>query len=152
MSEPIAVIGLACLFPGAKTPEEFWQNLLAGADSRSEATARQMHTDPAWFRAEGKGVTDRYYCTQGGYIHDFAFDPEGFRIPAERLAGLDDVFQWPLHVAREALRDAGVLDNTDRLRECGVWINYGFLRILPLRQAKYLKFSPARFARRHAAA
>ena len=120
MSEPIAVIGLACLFPGAKTPEEFWQNLLAGADSRSEATARQMHTDPAWFRAEGKGVTDRYYCTQGGYIHDFAFDPEGFRIPAERLAGLDDVFQWPLHVAREALRDAGVLDNTDRLRECGV--------------------------------
>ncbi len=120
MPEPIAIIGLACLFPGATTPESFWQNLLAGADSRTEATERQMHTDPVWFKADRKGVTDRYYCTQGGYIHDFTFDPEGFRVPAARLAGLDDVFQWPLHVAREALRDANLLDDLERLARCGV--------------------------------
>jgi len=46
MPEPIAIIGLACLFPGATTPESFWQNLLAGADSRTETTEGQMHTDP----------------------------------------------------------------------------------------------------------
>ena len=120
MPEPIAIIGLACLFPGATTPESFWQNLLAGADSRTEATERQMHTDPVWFKADRKGVTDRYYCTQGGYIHDFTFDPEGFRVPAARLAGLDDVFQWPLHVAREALRDANLFDDPKRLARCGV--------------------------------
>ncbi|WP_233289365.1 beta-ketoacyl synthase N-terminal-like domain-containing protein, partial [Kitasatospora sp. MBT63] len=27
-----AIVGLSCLFPGAATPEEFWQNLSAGAD------------------------------------------------------------------------------------------------------------------------
>ena len=120
MPEPIAVIGLACLFPGAKTPEEFWENLLTGTDSRIEATEQQMHTDPVWFKADRKGVTDCYYCTQGGYIHDFTFDPEGFRVPAARLSGLDDVFQWSLHVAREALHDANLLDDPERLTHCGV--------------------------------
>ncbi|MDP7463376.1 MAG: beta-ketoacyl synthase N-terminal-like domain-containing protein, partial [SAR324 cluster bacterium] len=79
-----------------------------------------MHTDPVWFKADRKGVTDCYYCTQGGYIHDFTFDPEGFRVPAARLSGLDDVFQWSLHVAREALHDANLLDDPERLTHCGV--------------------------------
>lgn len=31
-SEPIAVIGLACRFPGARDSAEYWQNLLAGRE------------------------------------------------------------------------------------------------------------------------
>lgn len=31
-SEPIAVIGLACRFPGARDSHEYWQNLLAGRE------------------------------------------------------------------------------------------------------------------------
>ncbi|MBC3840218.1 hypothetical protein GXW82_08510 [Streptacidiphilus sp. 4-A2] len=29
----IAVVGMACRFPGASTPEEYWENLVAGVDS-----------------------------------------------------------------------------------------------------------------------
>ena len=35
-AEPIAVIGLACRFPGAKDPESFWQLLRSGTDAISE--------------------------------------------------------------------------------------------------------------------
>jgi phthiocerol/phenolphthiocerol synthesis type-I polyketide synthase E len=31
----IAIIGLSCRFPGAKTPEEFWKNLRDGVESIS---------------------------------------------------------------------------------------------------------------------
>ena len=29
----VAVIGMACRFPGAKNPEEFWHNLTNGVES-----------------------------------------------------------------------------------------------------------------------
>lgn len=120
MPEPIAVVGLACLFPGARTPEAFWDNLIHSRDSRTEVTEAQLRVDPRRFLAQQKGVEDRYYCTRGGYLHDFAFDSEGFQLAAEQLSALDDVHQWPLHVAREALRDANYPEGSEALKNCGV--------------------------------
>ena len=42
-AEPIAVIGMACRFPGADSPEAFWQLLLAGTE--------QLHQ---WFHGESQ--------------------------------------------------------------------------------------------------
>ncbi|MFO7681679.1 MAG: beta-ketoacyl synthase N-terminal-like domain-containing protein, partial [Chloroflexota bacterium] len=66
--EKIAIIGISCLFPDAETPAQYWQNLLAQKDSRSEATAAQMGVDPQTFYAPNPKTTDKYYCLQGGYI------------------------------------------------------------------------------------
>ncbi|MEE4149489.1 SDR family NAD(P)-dependent oxidoreductase [Pseudomonas viridiflava] len=49
-SEPIAVIGLACRFPGARDSAEYWQNLLAGREcsrrfSRDELIAAGLAAD-----------------------------------------------------------------------------------------------------------
>jgi microcystin synthetase protein McyG len=41
-STDIAVIGLACRFPGADTPEAFWQNLLHGVESISDLTDDEL--------------------------------------------------------------------------------------------------------------
>ena len=32
-TDPIAIIGIGCRYPGAANVEELWQNLLAGKDS-----------------------------------------------------------------------------------------------------------------------
>lgn len=117
--EKIAVIGIANLFPGSKNLEDFWQNLLQKQDSRTDATRYQMGVDPKAYYGE-EGDTDKYYCMRGGYIHDFQLDCEGFALPADYLQQLDDVFQWPLYVAREALKDAGYLGQEKILDDCGV--------------------------------
>ena len=44
--EPIAVIGMACLLPGASSPEEFWQHLLHDADLRTPGGQDEFGTDP----------------------------------------------------------------------------------------------------------
>ncbi len=118
--ERIAVIGLSCLFPEAETPEQFWQNLVEQKDSTSRATAEEMGVDPEIFFDPAKGTADRYYCLRGGYIRDFDFDPTGYDVPAEFLAGLDNMFKWPLYVAKQALQDSGYGGNETVLARCGV--------------------------------
>lgn len=115
--ENIAVVGIANLFPGAKAPEEFWQNILAKKDCRSKATEREMGV-PAEKYYGKKGDTDKYYCMHGGYVSDFDFDTHGYRVDADYLASLDDLYQWTLYVARTALEDAGYW-NTAALARCG---------------------------------
>ncbi|WP_035848089.1 type I polyketide synthase [Kitasatospora azatica] len=117
-----AIVGLSCLFPGAATPDAFWQNLSTGTDSRTEGGAAVFgpaaaHTDPQ----------HRIYCTKGGFVRDFSFDPTGYQLRPERLAGLDPVFHWSLHVAREALRDSGHADSAALLPRTGLVLgNYSF--------------------------
>ncbi|MFJ7263860.1 beta-ketoacyl synthase N-terminal-like domain-containing protein [Streptomyces globosus] len=119
-----AIVGLSCLFPGAGTPAEFWQNLSSGADSRREGGEEVFgpaldprDTDPQ----------HEIYCRRGGFITDFAFDPTGYRLDAGQLAGLDRIFHWSLHVAREALRDSGHADRPEVLARTGLILgNYSF--------------------------
>ncbi|MDE0792551.1 MAG: PfaB family protein [SAR324 cluster bacterium] len=118
--QAIAVIGLSCLFPEANTPAEYWQNLLQEKNSCTSATELNLDTDPSRFLTDKKGVADKFYCARGGYIRDFTLDTDGFLLPAERIEKLGETFQWPLHVAREALRDSGYYGNTKILKECGV--------------------------------
>jgi PfaB family protein len=121
--EKIAVIGLACLFPDAQTPEQFWQNLLAQKNSISQATQEQMGVDPKIFYdpVKGKtGETGKYYCQQGGFIKNFQFELTGYRIAPYILESLDNIYQWSLYVAKQALQDSGYLDNLDVLAKCGV--------------------------------
>ena len=115
--QPIAVIGLSCLFPEAKTPEDYWKNLLQEKDSCTSAAATDMDADPSRFFAEKKGTPDKYYCARGGYINDFKMDPDGYLLSAEIIEKLGETFQWPLHVSREALRDSGYIENTKILKE-----------------------------------
>ncbi len=49
--EPIAVVEMACRFPGADTPEQFWANLAAGVDSVRELPAQRRDGAPSPFVA-----------------------------------------------------------------------------------------------------
>jgi len=116
----IAVIGLSCLFPGAKTPEQYENNLFSEKDMTSVHSQKQMGVDPDKYYSPKKGVTDKYYSTKGGYIQDFKFDPSGYRLPADVLSELDNVYQWSLYTAKEALKDSGYLNRNDVLKNCGI--------------------------------
>ncbi len=116
----IAIIGISCLLPGASDVEAYWRNLMDGVNSKSTAGKKQMGVEPGDYYAPEKGVADKFYCMEGGYVDDFKFDPAGYALPEDKLTGLDDLHQWSLHVAREALRDSGYLGAADKLAGCGV--------------------------------
>jgi PfaB family protein len=118
--EPIAVIGLGCLFPGADSPDAFWQNLVDARDTTSLATREQMGIDPALLLDESPGSRDRYATLRGGFVHGFRLDPAGLRLDEARLAALDPVFEWTLHVARAALVDASYEADAEMLLRTGL--------------------------------
>ena len=117
--QKIAVVGMSCLFPGAHTPEQFIKNLNLQIDSTSRHTTKQMGVDPALFYSAKKGIADKYYSKRGGYITDFNFDPTGYQLDAAPLEKLDEMYQWSLYTAKEALK-AGGYEDSPQLKNCGV--------------------------------
>src|SRR5919202_6223612 len=105
--EKIAVVGMGALFPGATNPDEFWDNLMANKSAINEATAADFGADPTLFFSDRKGDLDKCYSLRGGFIRDFVFDAEGYKLDAQTLLNQDRQLQWCLHVAREALRNSG---------------------------------------------
>ncbi|MEU7580884.1 beta-ketoacyl synthase N-terminal-like domain-containing protein [Streptomyces sp. NPDC041068] len=62
---PVAVIGMACRFPGARNADEFWRNLVEGRDAVTRVTgprgiaARGLLDDPERFDADYFGMSPR---------------------------------------------------------------------------------------------
>lgn len=115
----IAIVGLANLYPDAKTPKQFWQNLLDKRDSRTQLSDDKLGAHLADFRGE-QGEADRFYCDKGGYIEDFHFNPYGYKLPPEQLQGMDDSLLWALDTSRNALLDAGIALDSPQLSRCGI--------------------------------
>ncbi len=118
--EKIAIIGMSAIFPGSETLEKFWENLMQQRDLTGLAGAEDFGVDPQIFFNEKKGVIDRCYSLRGGYIRGFEFDPSGYRLDQDHLKKLDKLYQWALHVSKEALIDGGYHQNADALKKCGV--------------------------------
>lgn len=119
-----AIVGISCLFPGADTPDAYWNNLRDGVDSRTEGGPEVFGAAPDPRDADpAHAIT----CVRGGFVSDFTFDPTGYLLRPDDLAGLDRVFHWSLHVAREALRDSGHADRPGLLARTGLVIgDYSF--------------------------
>jgi len=125
-SVPLAVVGMACLLPGAQSPDEFWAALIAGVDLRTDPGAAVFGTSPAVPGGWGDDQ-HRITATRGGFVSPCADDLSGLRVPAERLAGLGAIVRWPLHVARRALLDAGIDESDAVLDRTGLILgNYSF--------------------------
>lgn len=118
--EKIAIVGLSCLFPDAKNPEEFWQNLVGQKDSTSSATVEDMGVNPEIFYDPEKRKADKTYSLKGGYIRNFKFEAAGYNLPSEFIESLDDTFKWSLYVAKQAFQNSGYWGNEAALSRCGV--------------------------------
>jgi probable biosynthetic protein (TIGR04098 family) len=133
--EAIAVVGMACRFPGANDPDELWSALLAGRDMITEVPADRWDVDALYDPAGGPGrSTSRW----GGFLTDAAdFDPEYFGFDDRSARQLDPLARKALEVTAECFRDAGYQDDELRGRRVGVFVgtrtgNYReYLRPLP---------------------
>ena len=102
---PIAIVGRACVLPGAVSPAQLWEAIAEGRDLLGPAPPDRWQIDPAQAMcAPDQPSVDRAWSNIGGYVRGFegAWSPAGFAIAASELDGLDPLVAWTLHCAREA--------------------------------------------------
>lgn len=101
----IAVVGMSCWYPGARSPRELWENILARRQEFRRFLEQRMPA--ADYHSDDPDAVDRTYGTLGAFIDGFVFDRAGWRIPRSSFASADISHWLALEVASRALADAG---------------------------------------------
>ena len=104
-AEPVAIVGMACLYPGSPDLETYWTNILEGRDLVGEVPADRWSV--AQYYRGADAPADKSVSKWGGFIADTPFDPLQFGIPPASLAAIEPVQLLSLEVTRQALKDAG---------------------------------------------
>lgn len=119
--EPVAIIGVACRFPGADSAEAFWENICAGHDAVSEVPAERWSTDMLFDPnplSKGK-MSTRY----GGFIEGIdLFDRKFFGMSARESASTDPAHRLMMELGWEVLEDAGIPAGTLDGSRTGVYV------------------------------
>jgi acyl transferase domain-containing protein len=107
---PIAIVGRACVLPGALSPEQLWAAVVAGRDLTRSAPAGRWRVPGPVLCAADAPQADRCGSDRGGYVEGFEaiWNPLGFALPPEQLERLDPLVLWLLHCGREALSEVRV--------------------------------------------
>jgi polyketide-type polyunsaturated fatty acid synthase PfaA len=102
---PIAIVGIACVFPKADGLHDYWANVRNGVDAITEIPEAYWKTSD-YYDADPK-QPDMTYGRRGGFIDPIDFEPMAFGISPRDLEATDSTQLLGLHVARQALQDAG---------------------------------------------
>ena len=114
-SEPIAIVGLGGILPGAATLDEFWNVVEAGIDTASEPSTGRWLLDLEQAYDPERARADHVYSRRACFVKDFQLDRTGLDLPAELLDALDPMVHLALHAGRQAWQDA-VTDTIDPTR------------------------------------
>ncbi|MCY4582828.1 MAG: SDR family NAD(P)-dependent oxidoreductase, partial [Chloroflexi bacterium] len=122
VKDGIAIVGMACRFPGAEDLSAFWRLLVAG----ETAVADGREGPGEWHGAVGDPAARDNAFLRGAYIKDIdLFDSRFFRIAPIEARMMDPQQRMMLETSWQALEDAGI--DPDRLRgsRTGVYAGVG---------------------------
>ncbi|MFN3146543.1 MAG: polyketide synthase [Paracoccaceae bacterium] len=132
--EPIAIVGMAGIYPKAKDLQAYWRNIMAGVDAVDDAPedwCGDLFLDP------DSSENDRIYTKRGGFLGDLAvFDPLKHGVMPSSIDGGEPDQFLALEVAARAVADAGFDQRPvpgDRVAVIlgrGTYINRGFTTVV----------------------
>ncbi|MEM7050081.1 MAG: beta-ketoacyl synthase N-terminal-like domain-containing protein [Acidobacteriota bacterium] len=117
--QPVAIVGIACRFPGASDPAAYWRLLESGGCALSEVPTDRWDAVEAAEGREGALPALRW----GGFLPRIdAFDAAFFDLSPREAAEMDPQQRLALELAFEALEDAGQRPSELRARAVGVYL------------------------------
>lgn len=112
--EPIAIVGMACRYPGAPSLDDYWRLLERGDDAVSTFPADRRNRAIAGLDLD---------TIHGGFLDNIdQFDPAHFGIAGREAESMDPQQRLVLEVAWEALENAGIAPDSLRNSNAGVYV------------------------------
>ncbi len=116
----IAVVGMACRFPGAESVEAFWNLLERGLAATGDIPQGRRHGDR---HLDAEDSPELQSARRGGFLDDIdRFDAGFFGIAPREADSMDPQQRLLLEVSWEALENGGIRPSTIRGTDGGVFI------------------------------
>ncbi|MFL9992610.1 SDR family NAD(P)-dependent oxidoreductase [Paraburkholderia sediminicola] len=122
MTKPIAIVGMACRFPGhVESPDDFWALLRDEKDAVTQVPPDRFGTQ--FYQHPSKREAGKSYTFSAGVLDDVAgFDAAFFGISPREAQQMDPQQRLLLELAWETFEDAGVRPRDMEGSNCAVYI------------------------------
>jgi len=108
VTEAIAIVGMACEYPDARSPEQLWENVIAQRQAFRPLPPERLRLEDYPAADERLGLGS--FRGQAAVLEGYTFDRQRFRISGSAYRTVDVSHWLALDCADRALRDAGFAD------------------------------------------